>query len=186
MKLLLTAARNNSLLSPLKSIPIAVALVAVITSSGLYLAYRSFDAGLKAYETQYATPKLDGSTKFSSHGVGTYVYLGNRYKIISILLLILLALMLIHIRFGESVKAKMIVGFANFLLSGLILNQLSWIFAEKRLRFEETSLQLPIDLPLRDSILYDWICLIAVVLLLLVQTFAAIGRFGISSGRQRQ
>lgn len=156
------------MLKILHLVSLGLGIVVVTTCFALYFEHYGFDQGLLVAEQSYENAL--NQVGVSLHGPRTYEFFANKYKYVGLLLTLFL---ICKIWEWRSIDAISVLGYAiqAICIASLVLIvvQIQEIFVQKNIRDEDLFLGQAYDSLLRNSLPYDWLCLISTFILLLIQ-----------------
>lgn len=164
------AHQKNDLSKILRKISLSLGLIAFIVCLGLYFEYYGFDQGFLVAEKSYENLLVD-RIELSGDGPRTYEFFGDMYRYIASFLLIFLiskfleAKNLSEIVFGRKLLFQIMCLFSL----SLALYQFWQLFYWKKDRSQSSFWTEPYDKILRDTVLFDWFCLVIILVLLIIQ-----------------
>ena len=164
------ATPKNSFIKGLGKVSLVLGLTVFFVSTALYFEHHGFTEGYSASQNEQAGNVLNEINLSGGRGPFVYEDYAFKYQTISMYLAVFLGINLlltanpIKQRLGVTITSTVIGGFSLI----LVLFQLRLLFRDKHSRLSE-SMAWPIDELLRNSVLYDWICLSVVSVLLVIQ-----------------
>ena len=139
----------------------------------LYFEHHGFNMGLLAAQSIISSSQ--DPLQVSLQGPSTYEYFANRYLISTALVVLVLICNTADIfLIRSSARFRVLSNLSGIVASSLVFFQFRQIFFQKNLRSEELFLSEPFDILLRNSAFYDWVCLISLSLIGIMQVYLLI------------
>lgn len=153
---------------------VVIGLVVLVVSLGLYLSSVSLDWGLAVCETDSIHLGTKEGVDFSTYGERTYQYLAGRYIYSSFFVSLFLLGYAMQRWSCDSNQRNLGIGIGLTVPLILALHQLWWVIAEKLLRSKETYWNEPADSLMRYSLPFDWVCLVLIIVLIVIQALISV------------
>ena len=174
MKLLETVHHQHKLSGWLRLTAYIFSIGGFLFCLALFFTYTGFDSGLMVNDGIEEMLKSGG---FSADGPRIYQHFANMYLLIMFYFLLFVGLTVLESRPAEKSRRIIFVQIASCIAIGLALIELWRVFREKGIRSQDVFWTTPHDQLLRNTIPFDWICVIFAFVLVAIQLLKLLAYF---------